>query len=513
MFCISCGSQIRDDALFCPKCGHKTVTDAPEKDSADNFEGNLAAETDNRTQKKGNKKRPVLIIIIAFIAVIVAVAAVYVFYKETDYVRFVREWEPYTNTQDVLHYSVGEVFDACFPSAEWKKEKINGKNYVTIHDTIKDSAGSDLDMVYKIKIEHYLERVTMNPDSLVVKYKDESMPFATEYEGMDAISLMEAAFTAYDLKMDVVLIPTIANWILDGAYDRKMTHCSIPEIGVEFDYPEGWDLDDEIANGYITDPSLHQSNVHMQLSVGTAEDINGVLTESDDTIKANFAQRGSHVIEIGRKSLGDVIAKYVKYKYQVNDHYNINLDYYYKTNQGTYIISFLWTENITDLYVPVFTDIINSFSVTVSTDKKNTEGNKNNKNNTNSTSNVEDTGDDTPYWIYDGSINGTYKNLSWGSSMEFYTSNRMVSYDEPVASFSLVDEIDYFRELYFYETSDQLWNATYDASFIAYPGEGFRYSDMMIFGFYRDEYNNIMVDEHVYDENGNYLYSITYQKE
>ncbi len=78
MFCIKCGNEIREDAKFCPKCGHHIeMGEMPTAEKTETVE--VVKE------KKSGGKKPVLIILIIFLALCIGAGIFYFFFLNDGY--------------------------------------------------------------------------------------------------------------------------------------------------------------------------------------------------------------------------------------------------------------------------------------------------------------------------------------------------------------------------------------------------------------------------------------------
>lgn len=86
MFCDNCGSNLRDGAVFCPKCGaavkvdvesSESSNDSPVSDNKDGYAGTQTNENENNkplSDDLNRKKKKLIIIVIVAVVLFLAIA-------------------------------------------------------------------------------------------------------------------------------------------------------------------------------------------------------------------------------------------------------------------------------------------------------------------------------------------------------------------------------------------------------------------------------------------------------
>lgn len=210
MFCYKCGSKVIDGAEFCQKCGSKVIKDKTENNTSADIQSNAVREqgtavvgavpvsgnsinnSNEKPAKKKSKKR--FFIIGAIILVIVIIIAASVVSSEMDYIKTVKTYMPFANSQG-LPYTCEEVFGKYIESAVWESSGDGDTRNVKISGTIK---GTDTDAVITIKAApdpNYSEMAIMSPVS--VKIKDD-----TTTDKNEAADILYIFFAAYDEGME-----------------------------------------------------------------------------------------------------------------------------------------------------------------------------------------------------------------------------------------------------------------------------------------------------------------------
>lgn len=197
MFCHKCGAQAAEGASFCQKCGAKLLADTsaapPEQAPAAPGPERLPSSAPSTPPpKKKSKKLPVILGVIALLAVMAAVAIFVILNWEgkIDYEATVRAYKPFNNSQD-LPYTCGEVFDKYIPDAAWKVDASDDKALVEISGTA-EGTGRKAEITIEVSLDPKdSERALFDLESIRLNGERSS----TENE---ATELLLAMFAAYD---------------------------------------------------------------------------------------------------------------------------------------------------------------------------------------------------------------------------------------------------------------------------------------------------------------------------
>lgn len=73
MFCVNCGKQIKEDALFCPYCGYKSE----EELFGQSKQSNLSKDNNEKSIKKKKSKNKVVFFIVFFIIIFSILCGIY----------------------------------------------------------------------------------------------------------------------------------------------------------------------------------------------------------------------------------------------------------------------------------------------------------------------------------------------------------------------------------------------------------------------------------------------------